>query len=156
MTGGMVLLLLTGGMFDRFRRRRAQKLAKLQLDFVASISHELLNATGCDYCTGQNLWSGLSRQNRFNRPWSIITPRPSTHRFCKADFAVFVPQKTARIAITAPAASFRNTSNCSQYVAVLVEGAGFHVEQQVQAGLPYVMGDLSALSHACKFNLKCG
>jgi signal transduction histidine kinase len=37
-------------------------------------------------------------------------------------------------------------------VAVLVEGTGFNVEEQVQAGLPYVMGDLSALSH-CLQNL---
>jgi len=39
MTGSMVLLLLTGGMvLIVFTSRRAQKLAKLQLDFVASIS----------------------------------------------------------------------------------------------------------------------
>jgi len=37
-------------------------------------------------------------------------------------------------------------------VAVLVEGTGFNIEQQVQAGLPFVMGDLSALSH-CLQNL---
>jgi signal transduction histidine kinase len=37
-------------------------------------------------------------------------------------------------------------------VAVLVEGAGFNVEQQVQAGMSYVMGDLPALSH-CLQNL---
>ena len=35
---------------------------------------------------------------------------------------------------------------------MLVEGAGFTVEQQVQAGMPYVMGDLLALSH-CLQNL---
>ena len=37
-------------------------------------------------------------------------------------------------------------------VAVLVEGNGFDVEQHVEAGLPHVMGDLSALSH-CLQNL---
>jgi len=37
-------------------------------------------------------------------------------------------------------------------VAVLVEGTGFKVEEQVQAGLPYVMGDMSALSQ-CLQNL---
>jgi len=63
-----------------------------------------------------------------------------------------------RIAKLAPAASFGNTSNCSQQrCSVLVEGTGFDVEQEVQAGLPYVMGDMSALSQCLqKFNLECG
>jgi len=42
MTGGMVLLLLTGVWFDAFLTSRASaKLVESALDFVASVSHEL-------------------------------------------------------------------------------------------------------------------
>jgi len=41
-------------------------------------------------------------------------------------------------------------------VAVLVEGTGFDVEQEVQAGLPYVMVICPRFLNAAKFNLECG
>jgi len=40
---GIVVSYCSLGMFfDRLRHRRAQKLARLRLDFVANVSHELL------------------------------------------------------------------------------------------------------------------
>ena len=36
-------------------------MAKLQLDFVASVSHELLTPLAAIYCTGQNVMDGLAQ-----------------------------------------------------------------------------------------------
>jgi hypothetical protein len=60
MIGSIVLLLLTVGMvLIVFASRRAQNLAKLKLDFVASVSHELLTPLAAIYCTGENVIDGL-------------------------------------------------------------------------------------------------
>src|SRR5258705_6491615 len=60
LTSGIVFLLLTWGMFlIVFATGRAQKLARLRLDFVANVSHELLTPIAAIHSVGQNLMDGL-------------------------------------------------------------------------------------------------
>jgi len=155
MTGSMVLLLLTGGMvLIVFTSRRAQKLAKLQLDFVASISHELLTPLTAIYCTGQNFMDGLVQTKTDSiAHGSIITSQARQLTDLVKQILLFASTEngTNRYNLR-PLQVLGILQTVRNNVAVLVEGTGFDVEQEVQAGLPYVMGDMSALSQ-CLQNL---
>jgi signal transduction histidine kinase len=155
MTGGVVLLLLTAGMaLILFTSRRAQKLARLQLDFVASISHELLTPLAAIYCTGQNVMDGLAQtKNDSITHGSIITSQARQLTDLVKQILLFASTENGTNRYTLrPLQVSGILHSVRDNVAVLVEGAGFNVEQQVQADLPYVMGDLSALSQ-CLQNL---
>jgi signal transduction histidine kinase len=155
MTGGIVLLLLTADMgLIIIASRRAQKLAKLQLDFVASISHELLTPLAAIYCTGQNVMDGLVETKTDSiAHGSIITSQARQLIDLVKQILLFASTENGTNRYTLRPLQVLGILQCVRKdVAVLVEGTGFNVEQQVQAGLPYVMGDLSALSH-CLQNL---
>jgi len=155
MTGSIVLLLLTCGMaLIIFATRRAQKLAKLQLDFVASISHELLTPLTAIYCTGQNVMDGLVQTKTDSiAHGSIITSQARQLTDLVKQILLFASteNRTNRYTLR-PLQVLGILESVRKNVAVLVEGTGFEVEQQVQSGLPDVMGDLPALSH-CLQNL---
>jgi signal transduction histidine kinase len=155
MTGSIVLLLLTADMgLIIIASRRAQKLAKLQLDFVASISHELLTPLAAIYCTGQNVIDGLVETKTDSiAHGSIITSQARQLIDLVKQILLFASTENGTNRYTLRPLQVLGILQCVRKdVAVLVEGAGFNVEQQVQAGLPHVMGDLSALSH-CLQNL---
>ena len=153
--GSVVLSLLSCGMvLIIFATRRAQKLAKLQLDFVASVSHELLTPLAAIYCTGQNFTDGLVRTEADSvAHGSIITVQARQLTDLVKQILLFASTENGTIRYTLrPLQVLGILEGVRKNVAVLVEGNGFDVEQQVDAGLPYVMGDLSALSH-CVQNL---
>jgi len=154
-TGGIVLVLLTVDMgLIIYASRRAQKLAKLQLDFVASVSHQLLTPLAAIYCSGQNVEDGLVKTRTDSiAQGSIITNQARQLIDTVKQILLFASTEngTNRYALR-PLQVLGILQYVRKNVAVLVEGAGFDVEQQVQAGMPYVMGDLSGLSH-CLQNL---
>jgi len=155
MTGSIVLLLLTVGMvLIIFAGRRGQKLAKLQLDFVASVSHELLTPLAAIYCTGQNVMDGLVRTKTDSiAHGSIITSQARQLIDLVKQILLFASTENGTSRYTLRPLQVLEILQCvRKNVAVLVEGTGFNVEQQVQAGLPYVLGDQSAISH-CLQNL---
>ena len=155
MTGSIVLLLLTCGMvLITFATRRAQKLAKLQLDFVASVSHELLTPLAAIYCTGQNVMDGLVQTKADSiAHGSIITSQARQLTDMVKQILLFTSTENGTNRYTLrPLQVLGILQSVRKNVAVLVEGNGFDVDQQVQAGLPYVMGDLSAIAH-CLQNL---
>ena len=155
MTGSVVLVLLTVGMgLIIFASRRAQNLAKLQLNFVASVSHELLTPLATIYCTGQNVMDGLVQTKTDSiAHGSIITSQARELIDLVKQILLFASTENGTDRYTLrPLQVLRILESVRKNVAVLVEGTGFNVEEQVQAGLPYVMGDLSALSH-CLQNL---
>lgn len=155
MIGSIVLLLLTVDMgLIIFASRRAHKLAKLQLDFVASVSHELLTPLAAIYCTGQNVMDGLVQTKTDSiAHGSIITGQARQLIDLVKQILLFASTENGTNRYTLrPLQVLGILQSVRKNVAMLVEGTGFHVEQQVQAGLPYVMGDLPALSQ-CLQNL---
>lgn len=155
MTGSIVLLLLTVDMgLIIFASRRAHKLAKLQLDFVASVSHELLTPLAAIYCTGQNVMDGLVQTKTDSiAHGSIITGQARQLIDLVKQILLFASTENGTNRYTLrPLQVLGILQSVRKNVAMLVEGTGFQVEQQVQAGLPYVMGDLPALSQ-CLQNL---
>lgn len=155
MTGGVVLLLLTVGMtLILLTSRRAQKLAQLQLDFVASVSHELLTPLAAIYCTGQNVSDGLVQtKTDLMTHGSIITSQARQLTDLVKQILLFASTQngTNRYALR-PLHVSAILQSVRDNVAVLIESAGFNIEERVEAGLPCVMGDLPALSQ-CLQNL---
>jgi len=155
LTSGIVLLLLTCGMcLIVFATRRAQKLAQLRLDFVANISHELLTPIAAIHSVGQNQMDGLcdtmadSILNGAN-----ITAQTRQLSDMVKQILLFVSTQNGTIRYNlCPLDVSEIIDSVRKNIAILVESNGFEVEQQVQEGLPKVMGDLPALSQ-CLQNL---
>jgi signal transduction histidine kinase len=155
MTGGVVLLLLTVGMtLVLFTSRRAQVLAKLQIDFVAAVSHELLTPLAAIYCTGENFMDGLVRTEADSiAHGSIITSQARQLTDMVRQILLFASTQNGTIRYSLrPLQVPHILESVRKNVSMLVEVNGFVVEQHIQSGLPDVMGDLSAISQ-CIQNL---
>ena len=155
MTGGVVLLLLTIDMaLIVMASRRAHKLAKLQLDFVASVSHELLTPLAAIYCSGQNAKDGLLQaKNDVIEHGSMITAQTRQLIDLVKEILFFASAESGTNRYSLRPLRVTEILQCVRKdVAVLVESAGFTVEESLVEELPFVMGDLRALSH-CLQNL---
>jgi len=155
LTGGVVLLLLTIDMgLIVIASRRAHNLARLQLNFVASVSHELLTPLAAIYCTGQNAQDGLLQgKNDVIEHGSIITGQARQLIDLVKEILAFASTErgTNRYSLR-PLSVSEIIRSVRKDVAVLVEGGGFVVEERLDESLPMVMGELRAISH-CLQNL---
>ena len=155
LTGGVVLLLLTIDMgLIVIASRRAHNLAKVQLNFVASVSHELLTPLAAIYCSGQNARDGLiqAKQDLIEHG-SIITDQARQLIDLVRQILMFASADGGTNPYSVRPLAVSEILECVRKdVAVLVDGSGFDIEQDVEDGLPFVMGDLRALSH-CLQNL---
>jgi signal transduction histidine kinase len=154
-TGSVVLFLLTTGVFLMIlASRRAQKLAKLRLDFVASVSHEILTPLATIYCGAQNFSDGLVQTKTDSvEQGSIMTGQARRLINMVEQILLFASTEKGTNPYTLRSLQVSGVlDDVRKNVALLVEGTGFTVEQQVQEGLPYIMGDPSALSQ-CLQNL---
>lgn len=155
MTGGVVLLLLTIDMgLIVIASRRAHNLAKLQLNFVASVSHELLTPLAAIYCTGQNAMDGLlTEHSDVIEHGSIITVQTRQLIDLVKQILLFASTDNGTNRYSLRALSISEVVQCVRKdVAVLVEGGGFTLHEQLEPGLPFVMADLRGVSH-CLQNL---
>jgi signal transduction histidine kinase len=155
LTGGAVLLLLAASMvLIVVASRRAQTLANLQMDFVASVSHELRTPLAVILSAGENVQDGLpDGRSAFMEQGLIITEH--AHQLME------LVDQALRFAVAAKGTGYRNVhplqpaeliESALRSTNELLQEAGFTVEQQVPAGLPSIVGDLSALSQ-CLQNL---
>jgi signal transduction histidine kinase len=153
--GGLVLLLLAASMsVVVLASHRAQRLAKLEMGFVASVSHELRTPLSAILSAGENIADGL------------IDTRAGLTSYG----AIITSQASQLIDLVDQVLRFSSTRDGSQRyqlkpleipdllasvrenTAALVRAAGFTVEQEIAADLPTVMGDRTALTR-CLQNL---
>jgi signal transduction histidine kinase len=155
LTGGVVLLLLTIDMcLIVVASRRAHNLARLQLNFVASVSHELLTPLSAIYCTGQNAQDGLlQRTSEVIEHGSIITSQSRQLIELVKDILLFASTNgSPNRYVLRPISVNEIVDSVRRDVAVLIEDGGFTLEEQLEPYLPHVMGDLRAITH-CLQNL---
>ncbi|HLV88987.1 MAG TPA: HAMP domain-containing sensor histidine kinase [Candidatus Sulfotelmatobacter sp.] len=155
LTGGVVLLLLTIDMaLIMIASRRAHNLAQLQLNFVASVSHELLTPLAAIYCTGQNAQDGLLLgKHDVVEHGSIITGQTRQLIDLVKEILMFASTDGGKKGYSMRPLTVGEIIQCVRKdVAVLVEGGGFTLEEQLDKEVPMVRGDLRALSH-CLQNL---
>jgi signal transduction histidine kinase len=153
--GGLVLLLLAASMsVVVLASHRAQRLAKLEMGFVASVSHELRTPLSAILSAGENIADGL------------IDTRAGLTKYG----AIITSQAAQLIDLVDQVLRFSSTRDGSQRyqlrrleisdllesvrenTAGLVLAAGFTVEQEIETDLPAVMGDRTALTR-CLQNL---
>ncbi len=153
--GGLVLLLLAASMsVVVLASHRAQGLAKLEMGFVASVSHELRTPLSVILSAGENIADG------------IIDSKAGLTRYG----AIITSQASQLIDLVDQVLSFSATRDGSRHyqlkpleipdllesvrenTAALVLAAGFKVEQEIESGLPTVLGDRTALTR-CLQNL---
>lgn len=155
LTSGVVVMLLAVSMvLVVVASQRAQALANLQMDFVASVSHELRTPLAVILSAGENIRDGLVDGRRVLREQgSIITEQ--------ANQLIGLVDRVLLFASTAKGIGYYNprplqvsevVESALRNTGALLRESGFTVEQEIQSGLPLVIGDLPALSQ-CLENL---
>jgi signal transduction histidine kinase len=155
LTGGVVLILLAANIgLVLFTSHRAQKLATVQIEFVASVSHELLTPLSAIYCSGQNAKDGLLQTKTDQMAHgSIITSQARQLIDLVKQILLFAAANSGTNRCTLrPLQVSEILQSVRKNVAMLIEESGASIEYQVQPGLPNVMGDLPGLTQ-CLQNL---
>lgn len=151
--GVLLMLALTLGMIVA-ATRRAQRLAKLQMDFVAGVSHELRTPLAVISSAADNIASGIIDDKRkLARYGEVIRSQSRQLTHLVEQILLFAATREEKylysLAPVQPADIVRRAVANS---AELIRAAGVTVEQHIDAGLPTVLVDLPAVSH-CLQNL---
>ena len=130
------------------------QLAKLQMDFVASISHELRTPLAVIRSAAENIADGVVEgKDQLAKYGAVIRKQSRQMTDLVNQILLFVStrERTNRY-ILKPLQVSEIINSAMENTAELAREAGFVVEQSVEPDLPYVMGDLLALSQ-CLQNL---
>lgn len=155
LTSALALLLLSTTMaLVLLASHHAQVLAKLQMDFVASVSHELHTPLTVILSASENITDGfVDGQQNLLLHGSIITRQARRLKDLVDHILLFASMRSGKSLYILRRLEVSQVLECARdHAAALAEGAGFTVEHQTQGQLPQVMGDLSALSR-CLQNL---
>jgi signal transduction histidine kinase len=139
---------------QRSKMMSAVQLAQLQMDFVASVSHELRTPLAVICSAADNIADGVVEGKEQLTRYGVVI-RNQTRQITELvnDILLFASAKDREIRYKLrPLPVPQIVESVIENTAELVRGSGFVVEQHVEPGLPYVMGDLSALSQ-CLQNL---
>lgn len=151
---GILLLLAVSVTMIVASSRRAQRLAKLQMDFVAGVSHELRTPLAVMRSAADNLADGVVGSLEQARQYGEVIRREGRR------LTGMVEQTLEFAAGQAPRREFEiGRVEVAQVVAEaleqhgpMIESLGFTVEKHVDAGLPVVRADKDALTR-CLANL---
>jgi signal transduction histidine kinase len=144
-----VLLLLTTMALVRFTRR-AQRLAGLQMEFVAGVSHELRTPLSVVRTAAHNLAEGVIRDADEMRSYGVLieeeigrltTTVEQVLRFSRLES---VQSVTPREPVEVNSMIERAIAGSSE----VLKDAGMILERNVEAHLPPVPGDAAALQQA--------
>jgi signal transduction histidine kinase len=146
-----VLLLMFGTLIAWMRfTRRAQRLAELQMDFVAGVSHELRTPLAVIHTAAYNLKGGVTSNPGQVEAYGALIHQESGRlkqmveqvlRFSKAQ-AGHIVQEPGPVWIESVIADALEAGKAA------IEAAHCAVEQKVEGELPLILGDPNALEHA--------
>jgi signal transduction histidine kinase len=151
-TGGIVLLLLATSMsLLVIASRRAQRLADLQVHFVASISHELRTPLAAILSAGQNITDGFVGD--LPRYGSIITTQARQLIDLVDQILLFASLKSGRMSYHLESVPVKDVlEEVRRNILPLIEKSGFNIILSVEEGMPSVIADRQALAR-CVQNL---
>jgi signal transduction histidine kinase len=151
--GVLLLLVISMGILI-FTSTRAQRLAKLQMDFVTAVSHELRTPLTVISSAAENIAHGVVEgKPQLEQYGSVIGAQARKLFEMVEQILLFAAiregqQRYSLRPLDVP--EILDTALVS--TAGLIRTAGFHVEQQIEPNLPRTLGDLPALSQ-CVQNL---
>ncbi|MEO7142504.1 MAG: HAMP domain-containing sensor histidine kinase [Bryobacteraceae bacterium] len=134
--------------------RRAQRLAELQIEFVAGVSHELRTPVSVICSAGDNLADGLIAEARHVRRYGAVIRQEGRRLAEMVDqILVFAAAQTGRVKYNPQPVAVAKIVDCAVDACgpELREG-GWRIEKSVPSGLPAVMADPNALTD-CLRNL---
>ncbi len=149
-TAGVLLLMLASvGALANYTRR-AQRLAELQMDFVAGVSHELRTPLTVIHTAAYNLRGRLAENPaHVERYGALIQQESGRLKDLVEQVLTFagakagnVPQKKEPVAVETV------IEEAMQSSATLLQGSRCEVETAIDPGLPLVLGDAITLRHA--------
>ena len=133
--------------------RRAQRLARLQMDFVAGVSHELRTPLTVISSAADNIADGVvDSQQQVIRYGKVIQTQARQLIHLVEQVLLFAANGNGLRHHTRLLAVEDVVSAALESTAELIAAAGFTVEKQIEHDLPPVAGDLVALSQ-CLQNL---
>ena len=149
-TGAVLLLLVASvGALLRFTRR-AQRLARLQMDFVAGIGHELRTPLAVIYGAAYNLRGAVAQNPSQVERYGVLLQQESGRLKDLVEQVLrFSGAEAGRVIHEREPVSIQSlidqTIESSKSV---IQGAQCVVEKKVDPSLPAVLGDPVALKHA--------
>jgi len=133
---------------------RAQKLARLQMDFVAAVSHELRTPLSVICSAADNLVDGVvENRQQLARYGTVIRDQSRQLTELVEQILLFAATREGRQVYHVRSLKVADILDAAlNNSAGLIEQSNFIVDRRLEPGLPEVLGDLSALS-ACLQNL---
>jgi len=151
---GVLLLLAASMAMVIVTSLRAQRLAKLQMDFVAAVSHELRTPLAVISSAADNLADGVVESKpQLSQYGSVIKKQARQLTDLVEQILLFAAAREERPRFMLRALQISEIVDLAvNHTTELIHAAQFTVEKDVPASLPPVMGDLPALSQ-CLQNL---
>jgi signal transduction histidine kinase len=153
--GGVVLLLLAVNMsLLVFSSHRAQKLAKVQMEFVASVSHELRTPLAAIFSASENIKDGYVEGRKNLKLYGSILTGQTRELIELVDHILQFASPRARMTrySVVPLTVSEILAAVRKNVTEEIGGEGCTFEEHTEPGLPPVLGDLPAVC-ACLRNL---
>ncbi len=151
---GVLFLLVISMAILIFTSTRAQRLAKLQMDFVTAVSHELRTPLTVISSAAENIAHGVVEGKPQLEQYGSVIGAQARKLFEMVEqillFAA-IREGQQRYSLR-PLEVPEILDSALSGTAGLIRSAGFHVEQQIEPSLPRIVGDLAALSQ-CVQNL---
>jgi signal transduction histidine kinase len=151
---GILFLLVISMAILMMTSYRAQRLAKLQMNFVATVSHELRTPLAVISSAADNIAHGVVEgKHQLTQYASVIRNQAGQLSGLVEQILLFAAAREGRqLYHSRPLKVAEIIESALANTTGLVRSAQFTVEQDVEPGLPAVEGDLSALSQ-CLQNL---
>jgi signal transduction histidine kinase len=151
---GVLLLLVALMAMLIITSLRANRLAKLQMDFVTAVSHELRTPLTIIGSAAENITHGVvSNREQIEQYGKVIEGQTRQLSRLVEEVLLFAATKDERHRYNTRPLEVREIVDAAlSSTSDLIEAAKFTVEREIPANLPQVRGDLSALSQ-CLQNL---
>lgn len=151
---GVLFLLVISMAILIFTSTRAQRLAKLQMDFVTAVSHELRTPLTVISSAAENIAYGVVEgKPQLEQYGSVIGAQARKLFEMVEQILLFAAIREGQQRYSPRPLEVPEILDAAlSGTADLVQTAGFHVEQQIEPNLPPIVGDLPALSQ-CVQNL---
>ena len=153
-SGGVFFLLALSMSLVLIASHRAQRLAQLQMDFVAAVSHELRTPLTVICSAAENIVDGLvDSKQQVARYGSVIRNQGRQLTALVDQVLLFASTQDARHRYQVRSLNVHEIlKSVLSNTAALAERGGITIEQDVPSTLPQVMADLAVVSQ-CLQNL---